>query len=623
MMLKKIALFAFLHTISAEPEPQWPTGRTNQGCANTAPLPRSACTGKASTCWSPGVRDTDCPGHGLCCFDGCVNVCVAGPVAPPPPPTRVIPIVPVPLSPIQPVHHVLVPRSTRPPSNPCQPSPCGPNTICTVNGVGNAICNCVPGMIPKPDTITGCGPECVRDPDCSTGEVCLNQRCVDEPDPCNPSPCGPGAVCSAPKVGNRFSNPICRCEPGLIPKPDTITGCGPECVIDPDCSSGYVCQNKRCIEKPDPCDPSPCGPGAVCTTNGGGNAICRCEPGLIPNPDTISGCKPECVRDPDCPGDYVCEQQRCIPRPDPCDPSPCGPGAFCTVGPSGNPICRCEQGLIPNPDTITGCKPECVIDPDCPGRDYICQDQKCVLKPDPCDPSPCGPGTMCMANKLGNPICRCLAGLVPKPDTITGCGPECTIDPDCKTGYICQNQKCVEAPDPCDPNPCGPGAECTPNGISGFTCKCPSGSFGDPRQKCTKGECQHDDECSDQEACENYYCINPCKTGTCQKDYFCKVIRHVPTCGKKFVPEPQEPRDIFVIGESYKPGSKEQPQSRGPSVSSNTFVIGSRHGAASKGGYGGASKGRSPSKGTPRSASSVIGATYRKRRHLLPFPFQF
>ena len=55
-----------------------------------------------------------------------------------------------------------------------------------------------------------------------------------------------------------------------------------------------------------------------------------------------------------------------------------------------------------------------------------------------------------------------------------------------------------------------------------------------------QGECQHDDECSDQEACENYYCINPCKTGTCQQDYFCVVIRHVPTCGKKFVPEPQE-----------------------------------------------------------------------------------
>ena len=66
-----------------------------------------------------------------------------------------------------------------------------------------------------------------------------------------------------------------RCEPGLIPNPDTITGCKPECIRDPDCSSGYVCENQRCIEKPDPCDPSPCGPGARCMTNGNGNAICR------------------------------------------------------------------------------------------------------------------------------------------------------------------------------------------------------------------------------------------------------------------------------------------------------------------------------------------------------------
>ena len=52
---------------------------------------------------------------------------------------------------------------------------------------------------------------------------------------------------------------------------------------------------------------------------------------------------------------------------------------------------------------------------------------RCIEKPDPCNPSPCGPGTMCMANKFGNPICRCLGKLVPKPDTITGCGPECTV----------------------------------------------------------------------------------------------------------------------------------------------------------------------------------------------------
>ena len=52
---------------------------------------------------------------------------------------------------------------------------------------------------------------------------------------------------------------------------------------------------------------------------------------------------------------------------------------------------------------------------------------RCVEKPDPCNPSPCGPGTMCMANQFGNAICRCLEGLVPKPDTITGCQPECEV----------------------------------------------------------------------------------------------------------------------------------------------------------------------------------------------------
>jgi len=633
-----VLLALILQITSAEPEADPQFGHafvanrlgspSQQGCQNVAPLPRNACAGKTSSCWSPGVRDTDCPGHGLCCFDGCINVCLgqAAPFVAPVPPPLPPPVVPIskniiPISPPHSPFNVLVKRNTRIPKNPCQPSPCGPGTLCTVNNLGNAICNCQPGLIPKPDTITGCGPECTQDPECYRGQVCLNQRCVDEPDPCNPSPCGPGTTCTANKAGGRFSNPICRCQPGLIPNPDTITGCKPECVIDPDCQYGYVCQSQRCIEKPDPCDPSPCGPGARCMNDGNGNAICRCEPGLVPKPDTITGCGPECVIDPDCPGDYVCEQQKCSPRPDPCDPSPCGPGAICTVGPSGNPICRCEPGLIPNPDTITGCKPECIIDPDCPGRDYICQNQKCVLKPDPCDPSPCGPGTMCMTNKLGNPICRCLAGLVPKPDTITGCGPECQIDPDCSAGYICQNQKCIEAPDPCVTNPCGTNAICTPKGFDDRTCKCPPGHFGDPNVNCIKGECQHDDDCTDQEACENYYCINPCKDMPCQKDYFCKAIRHIAACGKQFVPVPQEPREVFVIGESYKPG-KEQISSRG-SAPSNNFVIGSRHTGGSSTGH----SSRSQTSGSPRSSSaSVIGATYRRRRHLpatLPFIFQF
>merc|ERR1719370_669620 len=81
---------------------------------------------------------------------------------------------------------------------------------------------------------------------------------------------GPRTTCMV----NSLGNPICRCEEGLVPKPDTITGCGPECIRDPDCEYGFVCENQRCIEKPDPCDPSPCSPPTTCMVNNLGNPIC-------------------------------------------------------------------------------------------------------------------------------------------------------------------------------------------------------------------------------------------------------------------------------------------------------------------------------------------------------------
>merc|ERR1711892_386847 len=37
---------------------------------------RSECPYIKHQCWSPGVPDADCPHHGLCCFDGCNNVCL-------------------------------------------------------------------------------------------------------------------------------------------------------------------------------------------------------------------------------------------------------------------------------------------------------------------------------------------------------------------------------------------------------------------------------------------------------------------------------------------------------------------------------------------------------------------
>ena len=41
----------------------------------------------------------------------------------------------------------------------------------------------------------------------------------------------------------------------------------------------------------------------------------------------------------------------------------------------------------------------------------------------------------------GNPVCRCLPGFVPMPDTIQGCKHECDVDRDCGAGNICDNYR--------------------------------------------------------------------------------------------------------------------------------------------------------------------------------------
>merc|ERR1719175_121369 len=56
------------------------------GLAACSALPRTTCPvvyqrsrcspeESSSTCWSPGQPDVDCPGNGICCFDGCSNQC--------------------------------------------------------------------------------------------------------------------------------------------------------------------------------------------------------------------------------------------------------------------------------------------------------------------------------------------------------------------------------------------------------------------------------------------------------------------------------------------------------------------------------------------------------------------
>lgn len=95
-----------------------------------------------------------------------------------------------------------------PVGDPCNPSPCGPNSQCRQNNM-QAVCSCVSGYIGAPPT---CRPECVLSSDCPLNEACTNQRCRD---PC-PGSCGINAVCA---VVNH--NPVCSCRDRMTGDPFT------------------------------------------------------------------------------------------------------------------------------------------------------------------------------------------------------------------------------------------------------------------------------------------------------------------------------------------------------------------------------------------------------------------
>lgn len=88
-------------------------------------------------------------------------------------------------------------------SDPCNPSPCGPNAQCR-----NGICTCLAEY--HGDPYTGCRPECVLNTDCPRNQACLRNKCKD---PC-PGTCGLNARCD---VINHV--PSCSCLEGYSGDP--------------------------------------------------------------------------------------------------------------------------------------------------------------------------------------------------------------------------------------------------------------------------------------------------------------------------------------------------------------------------------------------------------------------
>ena len=50
--------------------------------------------------------------------------------------------------------------ASAPGTNPCNPSPCGQYTTCSVSNAGIAMCRCIENYVPQGNTIEGCKPQC-------------------------------------------------------------------------------------------------------------------------------------------------------------------------------------------------------------------------------------------------------------------------------------------------------------------------------------------------------------------------------------------------------------------------------------------------------------------------------
>ncbi|XP_046391538.1 adhesive plaque matrix protein 2-like [Ischnura elegans] len=404
--------------------------------------------------------------------------------------------------------------------NPCSPSPCGPNSQCReVNG--HAVCSCITGYFGSPPS---CRPECIVSSECPISKACVNQKCID---PCQGA-CGIGARCE--EINH---SPICNCRPGQ-------TG-------DPFKSCYNVPQRTPILniptERQNPCSPSPCGPNSQCREVNG-HAVCSCITGYFGSPPS---CRPECIVSSECPISKACVNRECIDpcqgacgigarcdvinhspicscRPGqtgdpfkscynipppvvqeismPCHPSPCGANAICREQ-NGAGSCTCIEDHFGNP--YEGCRPECLINSDCPSV-RACVQKKCQ---DPC-PGTCGQNAHCqVVNHL--PSCTCHPGYAGDP--FRYCSPT-PAEP---------QQPVYVAQDPCNPSPCGPNAQCR-DGI----CTCAPEYGGDPYLGC-RPECVLSTDCPRDKACIRQKCADPCP-GTCGQNARCEVVNHIPIC---------------------------------------------------------------------------------------------
>ena len=267
---------------------------------------------------------------------------------------------------------------------------------------------------------------------------------------------------------------MCSCLEDMIGSPPA---CRPQCLSNHECPPNEACINKKCKN---PCL-NACPQSSECHVRNH-LASCECPPGFTGNAFDF------CSRIPDRQPDEV---------EDPC--RRCGQNAICQNG-----RCSCPPDYFGDPNTI--CKPQCVINEDCPS-DKACVRLKCV---DPCI-NVCTPSAIC---KVQNhvPSCSCPEGMVGDPFS------------HCRIEY----KDPPKPSDPCYPSPCGPYSICRDSGNGQPICTCLDNMIGSAPN--CRPECLTNSQCEFSKACKNMRCVDPCSENRCGIQARCRVVSHSPIC---------------------------------------------------------------------------------------------
>lgn len=205
----------------------------------------------------------------------------------------------------------------QPQKSPCNPNPCGPQSLCNANYDGQALCTCAEGSTGDPYSLEGCySRECEIDAECALDKACIGYACRD---PC-PGLCGLNAKCHV-----ESHHPVCVCEDGLIGNPLV-------CCLEPE-------EQKSSR----PCSKIQCGLNAICQ-DVDNKALCSCLPDFYGDP--TKECKPECLMNSDCSPHEACINRKCT---DPCQQSNiCGLNAVCLCS-DHTVSCLCPDGYMGDP----------------------------------------------------------------------------------------------------------------------------------------------------------------------------------------------------------------------------------------------------------------------------------